>query len=75
MATLVPSFLIRSSSFLQVTRTTITSRMSSNKAVTMLQIYTKNDALQSGPDRIRTLVSMSTDSSLRVIKGKTLWPL
>ena len=30
MATLAPSFLIRSSSFLQVTRTTKTSRMSSN---------------------------------------------
>ena len=30
MATLAPSFLIRSSSFLQVTRTTITSRMSSD---------------------------------------------
>ena len=30
MATLATSFLIGSSSFLQVTRTTITSRMSSN---------------------------------------------
>ena len=32
--------------------------------------FTKNDALQSGPDRIRTLVSMATDSSHRVIMGK-----
>ena len=30
------------------------------------------DALGFGPDRIRTLVSMATDSSLRVIMGKTL---
>ena len=30
MATLPPSFLIRSSSFLHVTRTTISSRMNSN---------------------------------------------
>ena len=37
--------------------------------------FTKNDALQSGPDRIRTLVSMATDSSHRVIMGKHLWPL
>ena len=28
-----------------------------------------------GPDRIRTLVSMATDSSHRVIMGKTLRPL
>ena len=27
-----------------------------------------------GPDRIRTLVSMATDSSHRVIKGKTASP-
>ena len=31
----------------------------------------KNDALQSGPDRIRTLVSMATYSSHSVIMGKT----
>ena len=30
-----------------------------------------NDALGFGPDRIRTLVSMATDSSHRVIMGKT----
>ena len=30
------------------------------------------DALGFGPDRIRTLVSMATDSSHRVIMGKTL---
>ena len=30
------------------------------------------DALGSGPDRIRTLVSMATDSSHRVIMGKML---
>ena len=29
-------------------------------------------ALRFGPDRIRTLVSMATDSSHRVIMGKTL---
>ena len=29
-------------------------------------------ALGFGPDRIRTLVSMATDSSYRVIMGKTL---
>ena len=32
-------------------------------------------ALIFGPDRIRTLVSMATDSSHRVIMGKTLLPL
>ena len=32
-------------------------------------------ALGFGSDRIRTLVSMATDSSHRVIMGKTLWPL
>ena len=32
-------------------------------------------ALGFGPDRIRTLVSMATDSSHRVIMGKTLRPL
>ena len=31
-------------------------------------------ALGFGPDRIRTLVSMATGSSHRVIMGKTLWP-
>ena len=31
-------------------------------------------ALGFGPDRIRALVSMATDSSYRVIMGKTLWP-
>ena len=30
------------------------------------------DALDFGPDRIRTLVSMATDSSHRVIMGKML---
>ena len=30
------------------------------------------DALSFGPDRIRTLVSMATDSSHRVIMGKML---
>ena len=30
----------------------------------------KNDALQSGPDRIRTLFSMATDSSHSVIMGE-----
>ena len=30
------------------------------------------DALDYGPDRIRTLVSMATDSSHRVIMGKML---
>ena len=28
-----------------------------------------------GPDRIKTLVSMATDSSHRVIMEKTIWPL
>ena len=28
-----------------------------------------------GPDRIKTLVSMATDSSHRVIMEKTVWPL
>ena len=32
-------------------------------------------ALGFGPDRIRTLVSMATDSSNRVIMGKTVLPL
>ena len=32
-------------------------------------------ALGFGPDQIRTLVSMATDISHRVIMGKTLWPL
>ena len=32
-------------------------------------------ALGSGPDRIRTLVSMATDSSNRVIMEKTVSPL
>ena len=32
----------------------------------------EKDALGFGPDRIRTLVSMSTDSSHRVIMGKML---
>ena len=32
-------------------------------------------ALGVGPYRIRTLVSMATESSHRVIMGKTLWPL
>ena len=32
-------------------------------------------ALGFGPARIRTLVSMATDSFHRVIMGKTLWPL
>ena len=31
-------------------------------------------ALGFEPDRIRTLVSMATDSSHRVIIGKILWP-
>ena len=38
MATLATSFLIGSSSFLQVTRTTITSRMSSNFGHVLPQI-------------------------------------
>ena len=67
VSTLAPSFLIGSSSYLQVTRTSITSRTSSKfgggggKA-----------ALGFGPDRIGTLVSMATDSSHRVIMGKML---
>ena len=32
-------------------------------------------AIGFGSDRIRTLVSMATESSYRVIMGKTLWPL
>ena len=32
-------------------------------------------ALGFGPDRIRTLVSMATDSSHRVLMGKTASPL
>ena len=32
-------------------------------------------ALGFGPDRIRTVVSMATDSSNRVIMGKTVLPL
>ena len=32
-------------------------------------------ALGFGPDQLRTLISMATDSSHRVIMGKSLWPL
>ena len=35
----------------------------------------ENAALDFGPDRIGTLVSMATDSSHRVIMGEILWPL
>ena len=55
-----------------------------NISETSLSIVTKfylkhdwvgvKDALGFGPDRIRTLVSMATDNSHRVIMGKTLLP-
>ena len=46
-----------------------------------MKFYQKNHwdggkaASGSGPDGIKTLVSMETDSSHRVIMEKTVWPL
>ena len=107
VTTLAPSFLIGSSSFLHVTRTTIKAWMIfsvglepasvrvcvfvcvrastlSNMNISetswpiIIKFHQKHHwgggltALGFGLDRIRTLVTMTTDNSHRVIMGKTL---
>ena len=69
MTTLAPSFLIGSSLFLQVTRTPIKSWIGSKLGSSIINYHWGGGltALGFGPDQIRTLVSMATDSSHRVL--------
>ena len=63
MATLAPPFLIGSTSFFQVTRTTIKSGQSSNLA-------------QIGPNAAELAALERTEkNSHRLIMGETLWQL